>query len=85
VWSRLWARLAAEVSHGDTQGSEKRKANARGWCLHAEARSGRTLMMLVSFAQAMFPDKALADIGGWPAADGELVVSMRGGGAITSD
>jgi hypothetical protein len=42
-------------------------------------------MMLVSFAQAMFPDKALADIGVWPADDGELVVAVRGGEAITSD
>jgi hypothetical protein len=42
-------------------------------------------MMLVSFAQAMFPDKALADNGVWPADDGELVVAVRGGEAITSD
>ena len=37
---------------------------------------GVSLAMLVSFAKQMFPDKDL-----WPADDGELVVSVRSGGA----
>jgi len=41
--------------------------------------------MLVSFAQNMFPDRRTEDIGIWPADDGELVVSVRGGGGIQSN
>jgi hypothetical protein len=46
---------------------------------------GVSLAMLVSFAQDMFPDRSTEDIGIWPANDGELVVSVRGGGAVTSN
>jgi len=38
--------------------------------------------MLVSFAQDMFPCVSTEDIGVWPAGDGELMVSVRGGGAV---
>ena len=41
--------------------------------------------MLVSFAQDMFPDRSPEDIGVWPAEEGELVVSVRGGGAVPSN
>ena len=43
---------------------------------------GVSLAMLVSFAQDMFPGVSTEDIGVWPADDGELVVSVRGGGAL---
>ena len=43
---------------------------------------GVSLPMLVSFAQDMFPGVSTEDIGVWPADDGELVVSVRGGGAL---
>jgi hypothetical protein len=46
---------------------------------------GVSLAMLVSFAQDMFPDRSLEDIGVWPAEEGELVVSVRGGGAVPSN
>ena len=46
---------------------------------------GISLAMLVSFAQDMFPGVSAEDIGVWPADDGELVVSMRGGGVIQSN
>ena len=42
---------------------------------------GISLAMLVEFAQDMFPGISTEDIGVWPADDGELVVSVRGGGA----
>jgi hypothetical protein len=38
--------------------------------------------MLVSFAQDMFPGVSTEDIGVWPADDGEMVVSVRRGGAV---
>ena len=41
--------------------------------------------MLVSFAQDMFPDRSPEDIGVWPAEEGELVVSVRGSGAVPSN
>ena len=41
--------------------------------------------MLVSFAQDMFPDRSPEDIGVWPAQEGELVVSVRGGGVVPSN
>ena len=43
---------------------------------------GVSLAMLVSFAQDLFPDKDLEDIGVWPANEGELVVSVSGGGTV---
>jgi hypothetical protein len=43
---------------------------------------GVSLAELVSFAQDMFPGVSTDDIGVWPADDGELVVSVRGGGAV---
>jgi len=43
---------------------------------------GVSLPMLVSFAQDMFPGVSTDDIGIWPADDGELVVSVRGGGVV---
>jgi hypothetical protein len=46
---------------------------------------GVSLAMLVSFAQDMFPGVSTEDIGVWPADDGELVVSVRGGGAVASN
>jgi hypothetical protein len=45
---------------------------------------GVSLAMLVSFAQDIF-GVTTEDIGVWPADDGELVVSVRGGGAIASN
>ena len=45
---------------------------------------GASLAMLVSFAQDMFADRSTQDIGIWPADDGELVVSVRGGGAVAN-
>ena len=46
---------------------------------------GVSLAMLASFAQNMFPDRGPEDLGVWPAEEGELVVSVRGGGAIPSN
>jgi hypothetical protein len=43
---------------------------------------GVSLALLVEFAQDMFPGVSTEDIGVWPADDGELVVSVRGGGSI---
>jgi hypothetical protein len=43
---------------------------------------GVSLAMLVSFARDMFPDRSTDDIGVWPADEGELVVSVRGGRAV---
>jgi hypothetical protein len=41
--------------------------------------------MLVEFAQDMFPGVSTEDVGVWPAGDGEPVVSVRGGGAVTTN
>jgi hypothetical protein len=46
---------------------------------------GVSLAMLVSFAQDMFPDRSTEDIGVWLADEAELVVSVRGGGAIAAN
>jgi hypothetical protein len=46
---------------------------------------GLSLAMLVEFAQDMFPGVSTEGIGVWPADDGELVVSIRGGGAIAAN
>lgn len=46
---------------------------------------GVSLAMLVSFAQDMFTGVSTEDIGVWPADDGELVVSVRGGGALAAN
>ena len=46
---------------------------------------GVSLATLVEFAQEMFPGVGTDDIGVWPADDGELVVSVRGGGAISAN
>ena len=46
---------------------------------------GVSLAMLVSFAQDMIPGVSTEDIGVWPADDGELGVSVRGGGAVASN
>jgi hypothetical protein len=46
---------------------------------------GVSLAMLVSFAQDMFPAVSTEDIGVWPADNGELVVSVRGGGAVAAN
>jgi hypothetical protein len=43
---------------------------------------GVSLAVLVSFAQDMFPGVSTEEIGVWPADDGEMVVSVRGGGAV---
>jgi hypothetical protein len=40
---------------------------------------------LVSFAQDMFPGVSTKDIGAWPADDGELVISVRGSGALAAN
>jgi len=45
---------------------------------------GISLAMLVSFTRDTFPGMSTEDIGVWPADDGELVVSLRGGGAVAS-
>ena len=41
--------------------------------------------MLVAFVEDMFPGVSTEDIGLWPADDGELVVSVRGGEGIQSN
>ena len=41
--------------------------------------------LVVGSAQDMFPGISTEDIGVWPADDGELVVSIRGGGAVPSN
>ena len=46
---------------------------------------GVSLAELVSFAQDMFPGVSGDNIGIWPADDGELVVSVRGGAGIQSN
>jgi hypothetical protein len=46
---------------------------------------GVSLATLVSFAQDMFPGMSTEDVGVWPAGDGELAVSVRGGGGIHSN
>src|SRR5262245_28187643 len=46
---------------------------------------GVSLATLVAFAEHMFPGVSTEDIGVWPADDGELVVSVRGGGTIQSN
>jgi hypothetical protein len=46
---------------------------------------GVSLAMLVEFAQDMFPDRSTEDIGVWPADEGELVASVRGGGIVASN
>jgi len=46
---------------------------------------GVSLAMLLRFAQDMFPGVSTEDIGVWPADDGELVVSVRGGGALAAN
>jgi hypothetical protein len=46
---------------------------------------GVSLAMLVSFAQDMFHDKDLDHIGVWPADEGELGVSVRGGGTVAAN
>ena len=43
---------------------------------------GVLLARFVEFAQDMFPGFSTADVGVWPADEGELVVSVLGGGAI---
>ena len=43
------------------------------------------MAMLVSFAKDMFPGVSTEDIGVWSADDGELVVSVRGGGALAAN
>jgi hypothetical protein len=46
---------------------------------------GVSLATLVSFAQDMFPGMSTEDVGVWTAGDGELAVSVRGGGGIHSN
>jgi hypothetical protein len=45
---------------------------------------GISLAMLMSFAQDMFPGVSMEDIA-LPADDGELVVSVRGGKAVSAN
>jgi hypothetical protein len=40
--------------------------------------------MLVAFAQDMFPGVNTRNIAVWPAEEGELVISVRGGKAVAS-
>jgi hypothetical protein len=46
---------------------------------------GVSVALLLEFAQDMFPGVSTEDIGVWPADDGELVVSVRGVGAIAAN
>ena len=46
---------------------------------------GVSFAMLVSFAEDMFPGAGLEEIGIWPSDEGELVVSIRYGGAVVSN
>ena len=50
-----------------------------------QLNDGVSLALLLEFAQDMFPGVSTEDIGVWPADDGELVVSVRGGGALAAD
>ena len=44
-----------------------------------------SLEQLCEFAQDMFPGVALAEIGVWPVEEGELVVSIAGGGRLEAN
>jgi len=44
-----------------------------------------SLALLTEFAKDMFPGVSTEDIGVWPADDGELVVSVHGGGSIAAN
>lgn len=46
---------------------------------------GISLALLSNFAQDMFPGVSLEEIGVWPADDGELVISIRGGRAVAAN
>jgi hypothetical protein len=46
---------------------------------------GISLEQLCAFAQDMFPDATLADIGVWPADEGELVVSLADGRSVAAN
>jgi hypothetical protein len=46
---------------------------------------GVSLAELCGFAQDMFPGMGLENIGVWPAEEGELVVSIGDGGAVSSN
>ena len=59
------------------------KAREDGITLKLDA--GVSLAMLVSVAKDMFPGVSTEDIGVWPTDDGELVVSVRGGGALAAN
>jgi len=47
-----------------------------------QLKDGMPLALLVEFAHDMFPGVSIENIGVWPADGGELVVSVRGGGAV---
>ena len=76
--------MAPEVSRGHHQRSERKGPREDG-VFTLKLDEGVSLAMLVAFAQDMFPGVSTEDIGVWPADDGELVVSLRGGGAVISN
>jgi hypothetical protein len=49
-----------------------------------QLNDGVSLALLTEFATDMFPGVPTEDIGVWPADDGELVVSLRGGASVAS-
>jgi hypothetical protein len=75
-----------EVNHGHTKDVKERARLTRvEGVFTLKLDEGVSLAMLVEFAQDMFPGISTEDIGVWPTDDGELVVSVRGGRAVTSN
>ena len=84
--ARFTSQWPPEVSRDHQQRSEKRAQKTReDGVFTLKLDEGVSLAMLVSFAQDMFPGVSTEDIGVWPADDGELVVSVRGGGALAAN
>jgi hypothetical protein len=64
---------------------ERAQLTRRGRVFTLKLDEGVSLALLLQFAQDMFPSVSTEDIGIWPADDGELVVSVRSGGAVASN
>jgi hypothetical protein len=78
------------LSGGGTMGigrelKEKARMTREDGVFTLKLDEGISLAMLSAFAQDMFPGVNLEDIGVWPADDGELVVSIRDGGVVSSN
>ena len=72
------------MSRGHQQRSERKGPREDG-VFTLKLDEGVSLAMLVAFAQDMFPGVSTEDIGVWPADDGELVISVLGGGALAAN